>query len=221
MSKNNQSEIIEKACQNLLAMFESGEMPQAITRTFIAASKYDKPSNRWSLGNQLIMLAFDTIDARGYDQWQKVGRYVKKGAKAIYILGPCTRKVEKSNTETGEKEEKIIVTGFHLIPVFRYEDTEGQELPEVNYIPKQLPPLYEVAKRFGLSVQYFPKLGGAWGWYSEDQQQITLCTHQEKTFFHELGHAAHPIYGIETGTGCRTRDHRGDSWRGSLPVIWY
>jgi antirestriction protein ArdC len=192
MSRTNQAEIIEKACRSLLRMFESGEMPEAITRTFIEASKYDKPSNKWSLGNKLLMLAAETGDARGYDQWQKVGRNVRKGAKAFYIFGPLTRKLERKNEETGEKEEKVIITGFHVIPVFRYEDTEGKELPEVNnYEPKQLPPLYEVAERFGLSVLYSPKLERVWGYYSPAQNKIVLHTQQEKTLFHELGHAVH------------------------------
>lgn len=189
MLKNQ--EIIEKACKNLLGMFESGKMPEAITRTFIEESNYEKPSSKWSLGNKILMIFSGTVDARGFDQWKKVGRNVVKGAKAFYILGPSTRKVERKNEETGEKEEKIIVTGFHTIPVFRYEDTEGQELPEVSYNPKQLPPLYEVAERLGLSVQYAPKVSTAWGWFNPNQKRIVLCTHQEKTFFHELGHAAH------------------------------
>jgi antirestriction protein ArdC len=191
MSRTNQTEIIEKACRSLLRMFESGEMPEAVTRTFIEAGKYEKPSNKWSLGNKLLMLAAGACDARGYDQWQKVGRNVRKGAKAFYIFGPSTRKLERENEATGEKEEKIIITGFHVIPVFRYEDTEGKELPAVNYAPKQLPPLYEVAERFGLSVLYSPKLDRAWGYYSPAQNKIVLHTEQEKTFFHELGHAAH------------------------------
>jgi Antirestriction protein len=200
MSRTNQTEIIEKACRSLLRMFESGEMPEAVTRTFIEAGKYEKPSNKWSLGNKLLMLAAGACDARGYDQWQKVGRNVRKGAKAFYIFGPSTRKLESENEETGEKEEKVIITGFHVIPVFRYEDTEGEELSEVNYAPKQLPPLYEVAERFGLSVLYSPKLDRAWGYYSPAQNKIVLHTQQEKTFFHELGHAAHAKFAtLKTG----------------------
>ncbi len=90
-------------------MFESGEMPEAVTRTFIEAGKSEKPSNKWSLGNKLLMLAAGACDARGYDQWQKVGRNVRKGAKAFYIFGPSTRKLERENKATGEKEDKVIL----------------------------------------------------------------------------------------------------------------
>ena len=77
----------------------------------------------------------------------------------------------------------------------KQKDLSGEELPEVNYEPKQLPPLYEVAERFGLSVLYSPKLDRAWGYYSPAQNKIVLHTQQEKTFFHELSHAAHAKFG--------------------------
>ncbi len=72
-------------------------------------------------------------------------------------------------------------------------------MPEVNYALKQLPPLYEVAERFGLSVLYSPMLNRAWGYYSPAQNKIVLHTQQEKTFFHELGHAAHARFGALKG----------------------
>ncbi|HBQ26698.1 MAG TPA: hypothetical protein DD791_09935, partial [Syntrophomonas sp.] len=46
--------------------------------------------------------------------------------------------------------------GFKAIPVFRYEDTEGEELPlKPDYKPAELPPLYDVALEFG-TVNYLP-----------------------------------------------------------------
>ena len=32
---------------------------------------------------------------KGYKSWNKLGRYVKKGAKGLAILVPCFRKVEE------------------------------------------------------------------------------------------------------------------------------
>jgi hypothetical protein len=51
-----------------------------------------------------------------------VNRYVKKGAKAFYILVPCIYKKE------ADDEEKEFLAGFKCSPIFRYEDTEGEEL---------------------------------------------------------------------------------------------
>ena len=179
---------IEEATKNLLDMFASGDLPPAIVKTVIRAKEgFEIPSAKWSLGNQILMLSTGTNDARGFDQWKKVERKVKKGAKAIYILGPCTRKIKDEET----KEEKLIVTGFKSIPVFRYEDTEGKEIPVADYNPPEVPPLIEVANRYGVKVQYGPLTGRFYGRYRPSENSILLCTHDVDTFFHELAHAVH------------------------------
>jgi len=187
-------EKIEKATEQLLKMFETGDMPKAIERTFIRKSKHEAPSDSWSLGNQLLMYANDTLDARGFKQWEKAGRKIKRGSKAFYILGPCTRKVVVENEETEEKEEKIIITGFKAIPVFRYEDTEGEPIDYPDYTPEEMPPLINVAKALGIKVRYTPFTKRFWGCFKYHKNEIQLCTHDVKTFFHELSHAAHNTF---------------------------
>jgi hypothetical protein len=187
---------VKQAVDSLLAMFQSGDLPEKAARTFInARAGYGKPSDKWSLGNRLLMLIAGTEDARGYQQWREAGRQVKKGARAFYILAPMTRKVTQKviDPETGEEkqEEKIIVTGFRGVPVFRYEDTEGEPLPEVDYSPPELPPLYEVARRFGVEVKYLPFAGQAAGAFRPGQKQVILYSHDVDVFFHELAHAVH------------------------------
>ncbi len=192
---NNQ---VEKAIKQLLEMFQSGKLPAAIAQTVIQKRTGDgKPSDQWSLGNNILMLIHGTNDARGYRQWEEVGRHVKKGAKAFYILRPCTKKkVVKVTNETGEEREevRIIITGFKSIPVFRYEDTEGKEIPVVDYAPKDLPPLVNVACKFGIKIQYAPFSEKFFGCYNPGAKLITLCTHDVKTFFHELAHAVHGTF---------------------------
>lgn len=51
---------------------------------------------------------------------------------------------------TGVEEKKRILVGFTFQPIFRVEDTESEPLSV--YEPMQLPPLVEVAKPFGVSV---------------------------------------------------------------------
>ncbi len=51
-------------------------------------------------------------DLRTYQQWQKAGFQVKKGAKAIYLWG---RQTEKTITENGQEKE---VSFFPLVAVF-------------------------------------------------------------------------------------------------------
>jgi len=51
--------------------------------------------------------------------------------------------------------------------------------------------LLDVAKSWGISVSAVSFQGGYYGFYRPGDDSITLCTPEEKTFFHELSHAAH------------------------------
>lgn len=182
---------VSEACNKLIEMFRTGDIPEAIARTTIQAQAGEQPSNKWSLGNQLLMILSGTTDARGFKQWGEVGRNVKKGAKAFYILGPRTKTIKEKNEKTGEEVKKVILTGFVGIPVFKYEDTEGEEIERPDYTPSELPPLIEVANRFNINVKYGPFTKRFYGYFRPATNNIMLCTHDIKTFFHELGHAIH------------------------------
>jgi len=58
--------------------------------------------------------------------------------------------VTEMDEVTGVEEKKRILVGFTFQPIFRVEDTESEPLSV--YEPMQLPPLVEVAKPFGVSV---------------------------------------------------------------------
>ncbi|HEY8414384.1 MAG TPA: M48 family peptidase [Thermaerobacter sp.] len=199
---------VQGILNQIVRMFERGELPEAVARTYIRRAAGDlRPSDRWSLSNRLILLQADTEDARGIRQWNRVGRRVKKGAKAVYILGPVTRiqvverRVEEIDPETGDarqitvRERRSVLVGFRAIPVFRREDTEpipGKEVKEPDYRPAELPPLYEVAERLGVRVEWRPMEGkDYWGAYFPGRKRIELCTYDPHTFFHELAHVAH------------------------------
>ena len=132
------------------------------------------------------MFLSGTQDARGYRQWKQVGRHVKKGSKAIYILVPRITKADDSVTG----EEETILTGFVCRPVFRVEDTGGDPL---EYEQIELPdfPLIERAEEWGIAVKAIPGNYRYWGCYSMNRMEISLATDEEAVFFHELAHAAH------------------------------
>ncbi|WP_202320377.1 zincin-like metallopeptidase domain-containing protein [Archaeoglobus neptunius] len=67
----------------------------------------NKPSDNWSFFNRMLMFAHGTTDARGFRQWQQVGRRVKKGAKAFHILVPVFKKVPVKRKEVTEKIEEL------------------------------------------------------------------------------------------------------------------
>ncbi len=193
-------ERLREALEKLLSMFESGNLPPAVARTMIRRQAGDeRPSDRWSLGNRLLMYLAGTEDARGFKQWEEAGRHVKKGAKAFYILAPCTKKKtvreREIDSDTGEEREvereRTVITGFRCVPVFRYEDTEGEPLPEADYAPPEPPPLFDVARKFVGDVRYRPFVGRYYGYFDPARGEIVLSTHDAHTFFHELAHAVH------------------------------
>ena len=174
---------IQDVLNVILEKFESGDIPQAVAiATFPVA---DIPSAKWSFLNRLIMYMAGTADARGFRQWQKVKRCVKKGARAFYIIVP---RMIKKETESGDEES--VVSGFLTRPVFRVEDTNGQPLKQTT--PK-LPdlPLLSKAKEWGLSVKTIPGNFSYYGYFSKAKQEIALATKDESVFFHELAHYAH------------------------------
>jgi len=180
---------VKAALDGIVEAFKTGSVPDAIAHAVFSA-KDGQPSDRWSLLNQLTMLFSGTKDARGYRQWQEVGRQVKKGAKAIYILGPIMKKITAEDKVTGDKVTMNRLVSFKPIPVFAVEDTEGDPLPEPE--PFDFP-LMEVAEAWSLDVHRvaFNPREPAYGWYSPNRGEIGLATPDAEVFFHELSHAAH------------------------------
>lgn len=173
---------VKQVLSLIIDKFKSGDIPKAVAYAMFPIP--DIPSTKWSLLNRTLMFISGTQDGRGYKQWQKVDRFVKKGSKAIYILVPFIKKVED------DSDEKQVLYGFGCKPVFRVEDTDGESL---DYEQIELPdfPLLERAKEWGISVKAIPGNYRYYGYYSFKSGEIALTTPEEKTFFHELSHAGH------------------------------
>ena len=77
---------IKEVLNGILVKFESGDIPKAVAISTFPMD--DMPSSNWSFLNRLIMCLSGTADARGFRQWQQVGRSVKGGSKALYIMIP-------------------------------------------------------------------------------------------------------------------------------------
>lgn len=106
---------------SILDQFKSGNIPASVAFSQYPALK-NIPLHAWSFLNRTVCFFSGTMDARGFRQWQKANRQVKKGVKAIYILAPMFFKKEQDG------EEKLVLGGFKPVPVFRSEDTEGEPL---------------------------------------------------------------------------------------------
>ncbi len=177
----------ETAAGRILDAFQTGDLPKALAPIFINR-KDNVPCRAWSWSNQLLAALTGTSDARGYRQWQAVGRQVKKGAKSFPILCPCVRKFEDD-----KGEEKTALYGFTSAPVFRLEDTEGDPLPGPD--PETLAwleslPLRDVAESWGVSVDCFNGRDGASAGRYRHGKSIALGVKNLSTWAHELCHAA-------------------------------
>jgi len=65
----------------------------------------------------------------GIKTWNKLGRWVKKGEKAIKVFAPCIKKIKKETESEDEVEEIEQITGFKLVNVFDVSQTYGKPLP--------------------------------------------------------------------------------------------
>jgi antirestriction protein ArdC len=181
----------QKACNQIVNLFQSGELPKALSQVFLKTGA--TPSASWSWNNQIIMILNNTADARGFKQWLEVGRSVKKGSKAFYILAPMSKKFVDEATQ----EERVFIFGFKTLPVFKIEDTEivSPELWEKAMKAKTIDyllslPLREVAEAWGLDIAAFNgKIGKPLGYYSPGRV-IALGVENLSTWCHELIHAA-------------------------------
>jgi hypothetical protein len=82
---------------------------------------------RYSFNNQLLIAiacgrrGIEPTFVAGYRWWSEHGYQVRKGEKAIRILGPVRRWIEDDET----RERRLAVVGFTGVPVF---DTLSREL---------------------------------------------------------------------------------------------
>jgi antirestriction protein ArdC len=201
-TSSKQHQAADQALTDILELFENPDrLPAAIATSLILRQTSDAPMCFWSLCNQLLVLLAGTVDARGFRQWQEVGRNVNKGAKALRILAPRTRKIRETDNETGQELERVVTIGFVGIPVFRYEDTNGAPLEQPDYRPATFPPLLDVAEHLGISVNWAPGAvqtqhgsritSDRYGFYQPASDSVTLLSHDQRVWFHELAHAAH------------------------------
>lgn len=183
------------AVESLLAMFKEKNFPEHLAFTIIRkrGGGDSKPSDNWSIGNLMIMAFVGrTDDARTFNQWKTVNRYVKRGSKAFNIYAPLIRKVD-GNKANNDGEEFVLI-GFKALPVFRIEDTDGEPVEVVDYTPQQMPPFYDVAEKLGLKVNWQAFNGRAYGWFNTNTKTITLSSQDAFIYFHELAHAVNATF---------------------------
>jgi hypothetical protein len=141
------------AASRIVELFKSGEAPKALAPIFIRR-RDNAPCRAWSWSNQLLTALAGFDDARGFRQWQAVGRNVKKGERAFHILVPLKRTITERDAESGEDRKRSFVSGFKSAAVFGYEQTDGAALPDRQDSRRFIDglPLVSVARHWGLST---------------------------------------------------------------------
>ena len=181
----------QETAQALLEAFRAGRVAAPLANVFLQFD--DSPCRRWSYLNRLAVALAGYDDARGFRQWQDVGRHVKKGQHGFPILVPILKNRTETDKETGEERTCKSLVGFGSTIVFGYEQTDGAELPrkaEAKAYVDTLP-LVNVARSWGLTVvPADTRNQGAAGWYSPTRQAIAVGVRNYATWAHELVHAA-------------------------------
>lgn len=149
--------------------------------------------HQYSLFNQFLLMFAGASQVAGFRKWQGLGRNVKKGEKAIWILAPYFKKVTAEGQEDEEEETEKVISGFFSVPVFDIAQTEGKKIGRqmTTYSPVSLGSLKVLAKRQGFTIKLQPlkiSLGGG-----INNTTITLNsnlgkTDQVGTLIHELAH---------------------------------
>lgn len=173
---------VKEVLDTILQQFKEGNIPKKVAiATF---PTFDNPMTKWSFLNQLICYFSGSDDWRGFNQWKEVNRFVKKGAKATFILVP---KFKKEINDKGEEHPEL--KGFMTAPVFKFEDTDGEELTHEKLELPELP-LMDRARELGVDIVAVPGNEDFNGYYSRSKSTIALASPEFCVFAHELTHLA-------------------------------
>jgi len=193
----------EQVATEILDALKAGVIPAVMATTFISPPVTGSPMARWSWRNRLIAALHGHRDARGFRQWEEVGRRVRRGERAFYILGPCTVSAKVDDPERGIEAGDPKLVGFRAIPVFGYSQTEGEPLPWVEEERRFFDsrPLVEVARSWGLELRIQDAYAVGHGSFTHKGDRaiaISVGTDSLGTWAHELVHAADHRLGTMT-----------------------
>ena len=159
--------------------------------------------HHYSFGNVLLIASQcpDATRVAGFNTWRQLGRFVRKGEKAIWILAPIKRKVGSSDDTPVEPGENVrVVTGFRPAAIFDLSQTDGEDLPEIadrlhGDDPGQAyDRLVAVAHSLGFTVEEDYLDNGINGYCKPSERSICIevrndPAQQVKTLAHEIAHA--------------------------------
>ncbi len=171
--------------------------------------------HRYSFANALLIGAQRPGATRvaGFHTWRRMGRSVRKGERALWILAPLVYRRSRDGDAGdgdgggggaggggGRPAGERVIRGFKWVPVFDADQTEGDELPAACHRLAGDDPgglyaeLEALAHSIGFSVESCALAGGVNGDCSHDLSRIRVevanaPAQRAKTLAHEIAHA--------------------------------
>jgi len=170
-----------------------------------------------------------------FEAWKRVGRFVRKGEKALTVLRPAVKsKQVEEKDDAGEvvatREDRRLV-GFRPHSVFALDQTEGEALASFS-VPdligeEAFPGAVEQLRTVALaiegdpvsSIELRPRMPGdhpaALGWYNRASRAIVVVTEDRsraaifKTLVHEVAHAL--LHGLSDHHSSPVREVEAES----------
>ena len=187
---NTHPELIEKLTEGIANLTSSDKWQSYL--------EFQSRFYTYSYNNVLLIAsqAHNATQVAGFNAWKKLGRNVRKGEKAIFILAPMVYKVADETSDT----EIHVLRGFKFVPVFDVQQTEGNDLPSIcNRLAGDDPTncyeqLISVANSLGFNVEDHTFTGSTNGDCSFELHRIRVevtntPAQRVKTLAHELAHA--------------------------------
>jgi N-terminal domain of anti-restriction factor ArdC/IrrE N-terminal-like domain len=195
-SNDRKNEVLDGLTAGIARLTDSAEW-----RSWLDAARR---FHKYSFNNILLIQSQRNGEATrvaGFNTWRSLGRSVRKGEKAIWILAPIKRKAGNDDDTPDEQRENVrVITGFRPAAVFDIAQTDGDDLPEICRRLDGDDPngayehLATVASGLGYRVEVSDFPGTANGDCTFAQRRIRVRdglapAQKVKTLAHEIAHA--------------------------------
>lgn len=193
-ANNSHPELIEKLAEGIANLTTSEQWQRYLD--------FQSRFQRYSYNNALLIAAQcrEATQVAGFNAWRKMGRTVRKGEKAIWILAPMVYKTAQAEGDQQTQPFERIIRGFKFVPVFDVSQTEGEDLPIIcNRLDGDDPSghytkLVGVARSIGFSVETHTFDGSTNGDCTHSEHRIRVearnaPAQRVKTLAHEIAHA--------------------------------
>ncbi len=184
----------ESKVPKLLEMLENAVDEFQKSDNYLSYLKMQATLPEYSARNVMLILQQmpEATFVRGYKSWKELGRQVKKGENALYIIAPLKVKLDSDD------DEKPSYLRFRAVPVFDVSQTEGepvliQPIPLEGEAPVSLldaVSLLEETTGFDIEFDDISEFGVCC--YIDKEIRIRndiSDAHKFKTMIHEAAHA--------------------------------